>query len=103
MAPKSLSDIISVATRRYFSRNKNNISLVRVDKIILFTITEWNKLDLSIWNPARLNIFKGRLLQSVKTLENSVYTCHNLIRIKYLTRLRLGFSLFRYHTFKHDI
>ena len=65
------------------------------------TITEWNKLDMSIRNSARLNIFKGRLLQFVRPLENSVFTCHNPIEIKYLTRLRLGFSHLRYHKFKH--
>ena len=65
------------------------------------TITEWNKLDLSIRNSASLNVFKGRLLQFVRPLENSVFTCHNPIGIKYLTRLRLGFSHLRYHKFKH--
>ena len=65
------------------------------------TITEWNKLDLSIRNPPSLNVFKGRLLQLVRPLENSVLTCHNPIGIKYLTRLRLGFSHLRYHKFKH--
>ena len=65
------------------------------------TITEWNKLDLSIRNSVSLNVFKGRLLQFVRPLENSVFTCHNPIEIKYLTRLRLGFSHLRYHKFKH--
>ena len=65
------------------------------------TITEWNKLDMSIRNSARLNIFKGRLLQFVRHLENSVFTCHNPIEIKYLARLTLGFSHLRYHKFKH--
>ena len=46
-------------------------------------------------------IFKGRLLQFVKPLENSVYTCHNPIWIEYLTRLRLGFSHLRYRKFIH--
>ena len=66
------------------------------------TITEWNKLDLSIRNSASLNVFKGRLLQFVRPLENSVFTCHNPIAIKYFTRLRLGFSHLRHHKFKHD-
>ena len=30
-----------------------------------------------------------------------MYTCHNPIRIKYLTRLRLGFSHLLWHKFKH--
>ena len=30
-----------------------------------------------------------------------MFTCHNAIGIKYLTRLRHGFSRLRYHKFKH--
>ena len=107
MSPKYLSDIIPSTTRRYSSRNENNIPLVRANNNYFMntffpsTITEWNKLDLSIRNSASLNVFKGRLLQSVRPLENSVFTCHNPIGIKYLTRLRLGLSHLRYHKFKH--
>ena len=98
MSPKYLSDIIPCTTRSYSERNANNILLVRVNNnyfINIFfpsTITEWNKLDLSICNSTGLNIFKGRLLQFVRPLENIVFTCHNPIGIKYLTRMRLGFS-----------
>ena len=62
------------------------------------TITKWNKLDLSICNSIHL---KCRLLQFVRPLENSVFTCHNPIGIKQLTRLRPGFSHLLYHKFKH--
>ena len=62
------------------------------------TITEWDKLDLSIRKSTSLHICKGRFLQFVKSLENSLFTCHNPIRI---TRLRLGFSHLSYHNFKH--
>ena len=65
------------------------------------TITKWNKLDLSIGNSTSLNIFKDRLLQLLKPLGNSVCTCHNPIEIKYLARVRLGFSHLCYHNFKH--
>ena len=81
----------------------SNIPLVRVNKNYFMnsffssTITEWNKLDLSIYNSTSLNIFKDRLLQFVKPLENSVYIHHNPIGINYLTRLRLGFSHLLYY------
>ena len=65
-------------------------------------ITEWNKLDLIICNTTSLNIFKGKLLQFVRPLKSILFTCHNPIGIKYLTRLRLGFSHLRYHKFKHS-
>ena len=108
MSPKYLSDIIRSTARRYSSRNANNIPSVRVNNNYFVntffpsTISEWNKLDLSIRNSTSLNIFKGRLLQFIRPLENSVFTCHNPIGIKYLTRLRLGFSHLRYHKFKHS-
>ena len=48
MSPKYLSEIIPSTTRRYSSRNENNIPLVRVKNFMntFFpsTITEWNKL-----------------------------------------------------------
>ena len=105
MSPKYLSDIIPSTTKRYASRNANHILLVRVNSNYFMntfpsTITEWNKLDLSILNSSSPNIFKGRLLQFAKPLQNSMYTCHNSIGIKYLTRLRLGFSHLCYNKFK---
>ena len=107
MSPKYLSDIIPSTTRRYSSRNANNIPLVRVNNNYFMntffpsTITEWNKLDLSIRNSASLNVFKGRLLQFVRPLENSVFTYHNPIGIKYLTGLRLGLNHLCCRKFKH--
>ena len=107
MSPKYLSNIVPSTTRRYSSRNANNIPLVRANTNYFMntffpsTITEWNKLDLSIHKSTSLNIIKSRLLRFVRPLENSVFTCHNPIGIKYLTRIRLGFSHLCYHKFKH--
>ena len=107
MSPKYLRDIIPSTTRRYSSRNANNIPLVRANTNYFMntffpsTITEWNKLDLSIRKSTSLNIFKSRLLRFVRPLENSVFTCHNPIGIKYLTRIRLGFSHLCSHKFQY--
>ena len=107
MSPKHLRDIIPSTTRRYSSRNANNNLLVRANNnyfMSMFfpsTITEWNKLDMNIRNSTSLNIFKGILLRFVRPLENSVFSCHKSIGIKYLTRLRPGFSNLHYHKFKH--
>ena len=60
MSPKYLSNIIPSTTRRYSSGNDNNIPLVRLNNnyfrntFFPSTITEWNKLDLSIRNSASL-------------------------------------------------
>ena len=54
MSPKYLNDIILSTTRRYSSRNVNNIPLVRVNNSYFMniflpsTVTQWNKLDLSV-------------------------------------------------------
>ena len=106
MSPKYLSDIIPSTTRRYSSRNAN-VPLVRANNnyftntFFPSTITEWNKLDLSIRKSSSLNTFKSRLLPFVRPLEDSLFTCRNPIGITYLTRIRLGFSHLRYHKFKH--
>ena len=71
MSPIYFSDIIPSTTRRYASRNVNNIPLVRVNNnyfkktSFLSAIMEWDKLDLSICNSTSLKIFKGILLQFV--------------------------------------
>ena len=52
MSPKYLSDVIPSNTRRYSSRNANDIPLVRANTNYFMntffptTITKWNKLDL---------------------------------------------------------
>ena len=72
MSPKYLSDIIPSTTRRYSSRNVNNIPLVRANNNyfmnIFFpsTITECNKLDLSIRKSTSLNISKSKLLWFIR-------------------------------------
>ena len=75
MSPKYLSDVIPSTTRRYSSRNANNDPLVIantnyfMDTLFPSTITEWNKLDLSIRKLTSLNIFKSRLLRFVRPLK----------------------------------
>ena len=100
--------INSSTTRRYSSRNANNILLVRANNNDYFTITffpftttEGNNLDLNIHKSTSLNIFKGRLLWFVKPLKNFVFTCHNSIGIKCLTGLTLEFSHLRYHKYNN--
>ena len=102
-----MSDLIPGTTRRCASRNGSNISLVRINNSYFIntflpsTTTEWNNLDLTIRSSTSLNMYKDRLLQFVKPLENGIYTCHNPIGIKDLARLRLGFSHLRYYKFKY--
>ena len=64
-------------------------------------ITEWNKFDLNIRNSARLSAFKKNLLNFILPPANSIVDIHNPIRIKLLTRLRLGLSHLHEHNFRH--
>ena len=59
-----------------------------MDAFFPSAISEWNKLDLSIRNPTIINLFKVRLLQFVRPLENSVFTCHNPVGIKYKAKYK---------------
>ena len=45
-------------------------------------------------NSTSLNIFKRRLLEFLKSLENSVHTCDNPVRNKYFIRVRLRLVTF---------
>ena len=84
--------------KQYSFSNNNNFS----NTFFPSTITEWNKLNLTTRNSTSFDIFKYRLLQFIKPLESSVYTCYNPMRIKYLKRLRIVFSHLRYYEFKHS-
>ena len=65
-------------------------------------ITEWNKLDSYISNADSFEVFKKRLLNFFRPMPNSIYSIHNLLGVKYLTRLRIGFSHIKEHKFIHN-
>ena len=98
MSLKYLSNIPNT-TRRYASRNANNIPLARVNKNN-FKNSFFRQQYLSGLNLTWISENQGRLFQFIKTLENSVL-CRNTTGIKYLIRLRLRFSHLRNHKFNH--
>ena len=49
-----------------------------------------------------LALFKKSILQFTRPTPNRTFNCHNPIGIKLITRLRLGLSHLRDHTFKHN-
>ena len=73
-------------------------------RILFFpsAITEWNKLDCYIRNADSFKVFKKRLLSFIRPMPNSIYNIHNPLGVKYLTRLRIGFSHLKEHKFKHN-
>ena len=77
VSPKYLSDIFLTTTRRYASRNANNILLVRVSNNYFMNtffpsvLSKWNKLDPSIRNSTSLNILKTDFY-NLKSLQKRV-------------------------------
>ena len=72
------------------------------NSFFLTAITEWNKLDCYIRNADSFKVLKKRLLSFIRSMPNSIYNIHNPLGVKYLTRLRIGFSHLKEHKFKHN-
>ena len=68
----------------------------------LLAITEWNKLDPNLPRCDSYNIFKSYILKFIKLCSKSFFNCHNPIRIKYITRIRLDLTHLRQHKFKNS-
>ena len=56
---------------------------------------------INIRNSASLNTFKKKLLNFIRPCANNIFDIHNPLGIKLLKRLRLGFSYFHEHRFRH--
>ena len=67
-----------------------------------YCIKEWNKLDNIIRKAESLGKFKSLLLSFIRVKSRSVFSIHDPIGIKLLTRLRLGFSHLNEHKFRHN-
>ena len=55
-------------------------------------ITEWNKLDYYIMNADSFKVFQERTLRFISPLSNNIYNILNPLAVKYLRRLRIGYS-----------
>ena len=59
----------------------------------MYTIVERNKLDVTVRNAKSfLLIFKNLLLRIGRPIQNLIFKIHDSLRIKLLTRLRVGLS-----------
>ena len=57
------------------------------------------KLDETIRNSESISVFKSRLLSFIRPLKSNVYNIFDPVGLKFLTRLRLGFSHLNEHKF----
>ena len=61
-----------------------------------------NKLDYYISNANSFEVFKKSILSFTRAMSKSIYNIHNSLGIKFLTRLRIGFSQLKEHKFRHN-
>ena len=67
------------------------------------TLNDWYKLDETIRNSESISIFKSSLLSFIRPLKSNVYNIFDPIELKFLTRLRLGFSHLNEHRIRHNL
>ena len=107
-SPSYLFNTIPNSNRQHQTRNSGNIPSFFAkhdyfkNSFFPSAITEWNKLDCYIRSADSFKVFKKRLLSFIRPMPNSIYNIHNPLGVKYLTRLRIGFSHLKEHKFKHN-
>ena len=105
--PKYLYELLPTESHTYNTHNIENIKTYycRTDLFKYFlshVIVEWNKLDINLRNAKSFLIFRNSLLKIGRPIQNPIYSIHDPMGIKYLTRLRLGLSHLKDHKFKHN-
>ena len=63
---------------------------------------EWNKLDCCISHSDSFEVFKKCIFSFIRPMQNGICNIHNPLGIKYLNRLRTGFTHLKEHKFKHN-
>ena len=107
-SPSYLFNIIPDSNRQHQTRNSGNISSFFVkhdyfqNSFFPSAITQRNKLDCYISNADSFEVFKKRALSFIRPMLNRSYDIHNPLGVKYLTRLRIGFTHLKEHKFKHN-
>ena len=68
----------------------------------LITTVKCNRLDHTLRNSISYNIFKNSLLEIGRPMPKPTFNIHNPLRLKQLTRLRLGLNHLNQHRFNHN-
>ena len=66
------------------------------------TLNDWFNLDISIRKSKSISIFKNTLLLFVRPIQSNNFNIFDPQGLKFLTRLRLGFSHLNEHRFRHN-
>ena len=72
------------------------------NSFFLYTIVEWNKLDVTVRNAKSFLIFKNLSLKIGRPIQNSIFKIHDPLGIKLLTRQTVGLSHLNEHRFRHN-
>ena len=67
-----------------------------------FRVIEESKLDLDVRNVETYLLFCKNLLNFVRPIENSIYNIYDPLGIKFLHKLRVGFSHLHEDRFRHN-
>ena len=63
---------------------------------------EWNLLDDDTKNSTSIAVFKRKLLAMIRPNKNSIYGINDIVGVRYLSKLRLKFSILNEHRFRHN-
>ena len=63
---------------------------------------EWNLLAEDIRNSTSIAVFKRKLLAMIRPNKNSIYGINDIVGVRYLSKLRLNFSVLNEHRFRHN-
>ena len=67
-----------------------------------YTLKDWFSLDDSIKSSETISTFKNRLSSFILPVQKNIFNIFDPIGLKFLTRLRLGFSHLNEHSFRHN-
>ena len=73
------------------------------DSYYPYCLREWNKLDPSLRSVDSLSKFKAELIKTLRPPKRSVFQISDIVGVRLLTRLQLGFSHLREHKFRHNV
>ena len=72
----------------------HSAELCLLNFFLLYPIKEWDELDFKIRNAETYVSYRKVLLNFIRPTGNSTFKIYDLLGIKLLTALRLGFSQF---------
>ena len=103
-----LFNLIPVRTSIYRTRNAYDVPYFNIRynffKSYFFSspVIEWNKLDSRLREVKSFTDFQKNILSFIRPKVNSIFNCNSSKGLKFVTRLHLGLSHLREHTFKHS-